>query len=248
MVAGAWAVALGLAACGDPEPAGGTAGSSTSAMTPTGGSDGLGTDAGSGGVTTASESDGTDDGPPPMPSQTEACAYWVDCAGVLMLDDATEIEQTYGPDGTCWEAGNAEAAACDVACREALDDTEAELQMQGQMLPEACDLPRMVSWSELQPVLLDNCVAGCHEPGGSDSSLDLSDGAYFALYQVASDQSRLYLVDPGSHEDSYLWHKLAGSQGSVGGGGARMPRDAPPLQAGFIDDVADWIDQGAPNF
>lgn len=238
-------VVLGVA-CEAGEPADDTgAGSTTGSMGTTSAVD----EGSTGEGTTLPVPDGTtDDGPPPMPSQTEACAYWVDCAATLMLEDAMTIEQTYGPEGTCWDAGAPEAAACDVECRDALETTVAELEAMGQGVPEACDLPRMISWTEIEPVIADNCVTGCHEPGGTDSSLDLSEQAYYALYQVASDQSTLYLVDPGSREESYLWHKLRGSQGSVGGGGSRMPRGADPLPDAFIDDVGDWIDQGAPNF
>lgn len=245
MITGLVGLGLGLA-CEGGEPAGETTEGSTGEPQATGPS---ATDDDTGGATTSSDGDGSsDDGPPPMPSQTQACAQWVECAATLMLDDVMAIEQAYGSEGSCWDAGAPEAAACDVECRDALESTAAELEGMGQEVPDACDLPRTIAWSELEPVITDNCVTGCHEPGGEDSSLDLSDGPYYALYMVASDQSTIYLVDPGDHESSYLWHKLRGSQGSVGGGGSRMPRGADPLDPSFIDDLADWIDQGASNF
>ena len=79
-------------------------------------------------------------------------------------------------------------------------------------------------------------------------SLDMSGNAYYELYGVASSQSLLFFVSAGSHEDSYLWHKVNGSQGSVGGSGTTMPKGAPMLAAEDIEKIAIWIDAGAQPF
>lgn len=52
------------------------------------------------------------------------------------------------------------------------------------------------------------------------------------------------LVEPGSAQDSYLWHKVSGTQGSVGGKGKAMPpkKGLGPEEA---DLIAAWIDGGA---
>lgn len=228
---------LGVA-CGAPQtsgPEGTTTGAPTTGTTATAGVDESGTtpvliDLGSG----------------PPPSQTADCADYVACAQVLMLADAATIEQTYGPDAACWETDE-QAATCDQACEQELAALIMQLEADGEAVPEACDPPEPITWSEISAMIDDTCVAGCHEPGGTDESLDLSGNAYLSLYLVVAEQSSLFLVDPGSHEDSYLWHKLNGSQGSVGGMGGRMPRDAEPWPPALIDGVAAWIDDGAPN-
>lgn len=243
----AWVVALvvtGLA-CGEGGP--GTSGASESG-TGAASTAGEGTSGSDGSETQwmPPDPDGSDG--PPMPSQTASCASWVACAGALQERDAEAIEQMYGSDGACWAGDAAQAAACAGACEDELAAAVMELEAMGQAVPEACDPPRNVSWSEIDGILAAHCVEGCHEPGGVDSSLDLSDGAYYAIYGVASDQSQLYLVDAGSKEESYLWHKVSGSQGSVGGSGSRMPQGVRPLTTEQIDAIGDWIDNGAQNF
>ena len=228
-------------ACGDPDPE------------PAGATDtGTSTGAASGTAADTSSEDGTTwmlpDVGSPTPQQTASCSSWVACATELGADGLADIEAAYGIDGTCWDGDVAQATACDGECKAELATTVMELEAMGQAVPEACDPPQRVSWSEIEAILEANCVTDCHEPGGEDASLDLSDGAYYAIYGVASTQSLLFLVSAGSHEDSYLWHKVNGSQGSVGGSGSRMPKDARPLPQEDIDAIADWIDAGAQSF
>lgn len=234
-----------LAACGGAEP--GPSGQSTTQAEATAGSDGTAateTDADGGSSTTWMP---PDLGPPP-PSQTATCARYVACATELAVEGLDTIEQMYGQDGACWQGDQAQATACSEACGDELAALVMGLQRMGQAVPEACEPPTMVSWAEVETLLEDHCVAGCHEPGGEDSSLDLSDGPYSAIILVASDQSDLYLVDPGSRDESYLWHKVNGSQGAAGGGGARMPKGATPLADAEIEAIGDWIDAGASMF
>jgi hypothetical protein len=236
-------VVAGLA-CGDTGPGSpGASESDTGAASTT--AEGTSGSDGSGTTWTPPDPDGSDG--PPMPNQTASCASWVACAGELGLRDADAIEQMYGIDGACWDDA-AQVAACDGTCKDELATTVMELEAMGQAVPEACDPPRNVSFSEISEILASHCVDACHEPGGEDSSLDLSDGPYYALYGVASEQSLLYLVDAGSKEESYLWHKVSGTQGSVGGSGSRMPKGVRPLTEEQIDAIGDWIDNGAQNF
>ncbi len=181
------------------------------------------------------------------PSQTIDCADYVACAQVLMLEDADAIEQMYGPDSACWDT-HEQRDECDDTCELELAAIIMQLMADGQDVPAECDPPEPVTWAQISMIIADNCVTACHEPGGSDDSLDLSEQAYYAIYQIPSDQSLLSLVEPGSHEESYFWHKVNGSQGSVGGMGSRMPRDAEPLPQEQIDQIAAWIDAGASMF
>lgn len=106
--------------------------------------------------------------------------------------------------------------------------------------------------ADIQAIWDEHCVTGCHEPDGEWASNDLTD-AYGAIVDMPSGQNQLMLyVSPGSPEDSYLWHKLQGTQLMVNGSGLTMPKglgdDAPteltPLQ---MAQVEHWILQGAPE-
>ncbi len=183
----------------------------------------------------------------PMPSQTSTCAQYIECAQALMDTQLDAIEAMYGPDAACWQGTAPDAALCDVACSDGLAQLVAQAEANGQAAPEPCEPPQ-ITWSDLEQLIGNRCVDGCHEPGGDDESLDLSDEPYNAMYLVTSDQSPLFLVDPGDREGSYLWHKLAGSHGAVGGMGGRMPKDEPPLPAITVEGIARWIDDGASSF
>ncbi len=50
-------------------------------------------------------------------------------------------------------------------------------------------------------------------------------------------------IKPGSKEDSYLFHKIAGTHLTVGGSGLRMPRNGPPYLSDVeIERIGKWID------
>ena len=66
---------------------------------------------------------------------------------------------------------------------------------------------------------------------------------------VPSAQSPLLRVRPGRPSQSYLWHKLAGTQDSVGGSGDRMPAlhlpGDQPLAGAEMELLRGWILDGA---
>lgn len=100
----------------------------------------------------------------------------------------------------------------------------------------------------VQPILAVKCV-GCHNPSGPPaafSSLDLSAAtAYTKLVNVASkQQSSRMLVRPSMPDSSYLIMKVSMAPPPVG---ARMPKDASPLDAASIEVIRKWISEGAPN-
>jgi len=104
-----------------------------------------------------------------------------------------------------------------------------------------------VSFSaDIQPLFNSRCVA-CHQ-GVGDAGLSLEPGeAYANLVNIASTQSPLVRVAPGNPEQSYLLHKLNGTQLQVNGSGARMPFGSSVLSEPQIKLVRDWISQGALN-
>lgn len=110
----------------------------------------------------------------------------------------------------------------------------------------------IVYGNQLDNLWTPNCVSGCHEPGGQWEALDLRAPASAALVNRASTQTGLMnLVDGATYlpSQSYLWHKLRGTQlcfPLVNGTGQRMPApEACQLTDTLIEAVEKWICCGA---
>lgn len=95
---------------------------------------------------------------------------------------------------------------------------------------------------------LDSRCAKCHKGGGAPKGLDLSaDKSFDDIVNVRSKEvPTMFLIAPGSPEDSYLWAKVSPTSGVRLG--SRMPRDGPP----YLDDVdlaefRAWITDGIPD-
>ncbi|MBN2801086.1 MAG: c-type cytochrome [Deltaproteobacteria bacterium] len=98
-----------------------------------------------------------------------------------------------------------------------------------------------VGWADVSPIFTSNC-APCHSPGKS-GGLKIS---YENMVGVAAHQAKLNQVEPGSPEQSYVWHKLNGTQASVGGSGGLMPTKG-KLPAADLEKIKAWITAGAPQ-
>lgn len=102
--------------------------------------------------------------------------------------------------------------------------------------------------SDVWPIFENTC--SCHTqqtPGPGDGAFFMgadAPTAYAALVDVPSSVMGLDMVEPGSTAKSYLYHKLMGTQVSVGGGGTNMPPGA-PLGADDLATISAWIDGGA---
>lgn len=100
---------------------------------------------------------------------------------------------------------------------------------------------------EIQAAVFDPSCSGCHSgPAGGPlpSGMDLSDAdaSFNNLVGVASSQvPALNRVTPGDPDNSYLIQKLEGTQST----GQRMPAGGPFLDQAVIDDVRQWIADGA---
>jgi mono/diheme cytochrome c family protein len=98
---------------------------------------------------------------------------------------------------------------------------------------------------DIQPIFDENCVS-CHQSSGAPHGLVLEDGkSWRNLLEGRSEESKLALVAPGKPDQSYLLHKLAGTQGRTGNGAQMPPGD--PLSLDKIASVRRWIEAGAPN-
>jgi hypothetical protein len=103
--------------------------------------------------------------------------------------------------------------------------------------------------TQIQPIFNAQC-AFCHVTGAENGGLNLARAvSYASLVSAASTESPLPRVAPGQPADSYLMHKLEGTQLSVGGNGERMPRTDPPrpLDPAQISLFRTWILEGAKN-
>lgn len=108
--------------------------------------------------------------------------------------------------------------------------------------------------AELEHFFEENCVEGCHITGSfggpngqsADANLSLVPGeSYAALVGVPSTQvPTMALVGPTAAE-SYLWHKLNGTQADVGGMGLQMPFGAAIRDPASLDLIFAWIEGGA---
>lgn len=103
---------------------------------------------------------------------------------------------------------------------------------------------------DVQPILAGTCaLSGCHGSNAnpSEKPLVLSSGqAYDDMVGVASaGLPTMPRVSPNQPDNSYLVHKIQGTQLSVGGSGDRMPLGQPPLSQLTIDLIRRWITEGA---
>ena len=98
---------------------------------------------------------------------------------------------------------------------------------------------------DIQPIWDLQCV-GCHSGPGPSGGMDLAYDAYPNIVDVPSNDigtmDRIEPFDPGN---SYIWHKINGTQIQVGGQGTQMPQGGPFLSQTELDRIEQWILQGA---
>ena len=106
-----------------------------------------------------------------------------------------------------------------------------------------------VAYSQVQAVWEKYGCTGCHP--GVNSSLDLRKGrSYASLVGIAAlEDPSLTRVVAGDPDRSFLYLKLGGASplGDIPAIGTRMPPRAPPIDAGDLELVRDWIEQGAKD-
>ena len=103
---------------------------------------------------------------------------------------------------------------------------------------------------DIQPILASGCaLSGCHGSNANpaEKPLVLSAGqAYDNIVSIASGENPAMLrVSPSQPDNSYLVHKIQGTQLSVGGSGDRMPLGQPPLSQSTTDLIRRWISEAA---
>lgn len=105
-----------------------------------------------------------------------------------------------------------------------------------------------VTFSSIQnDIFTPTCaVSGCHSSGSASGGLVLASGqSYGNLVNVPSAGVPSFdRVEPGNPNSSYLIKKLRGD-GDISGD--RMPRGGPPLSNSQLNQIIQWIEDGAPN-
>jgi len=92
-----------------------------------------------------------------------------------------------------------------------------------------------------------SCHAGASHSTGFAHAGDQAT-AYGVLVGVASSEApALNRIEAGSTADSYLWHKVNGTQDTVGGSGGQMPLSGGNLTSAELDMLESWIEDGAQN-
>ena len=102
---------------------------------------------------------------------------------------------------------------------------------------------------DVQPILSNSCAfSGCHAGTSPQQGMNLSLGlTHSNTVNVPSNESGLDRIEPGQPNQSYLVHKIQGTQGTVGGSGAQMPFGGTPLSQANIDIIRAWITDGAKD-
>lgn len=103
--------------------------------------------------------------------------------------------------------------------------------------------PMTATFSSIQSHVFTPVCTACHSGGAAPQGLRLDAANSFTMLVGVSsaEVSALKRVAPGDADNSYLVHKLEGHQ-SVG---ARMPFGGPYLDAGTINLIRQWINNGA---
>ena len=98
--------------------------------------------------------------------------------------------------------------------------------------------------AEIQAIVNTAC-AGCHTGGGASGGLASDDITTTWIGVPSIEAPALKRIEPGSTANSYIWHKINGTQSSVDGGGSKMPLGG-SLTADQIATFKAWIEAGAP--
>ena len=135
--------------------------------------------------------------------------------------------------------------ACDPGDDEAGDDMAA-MDMEPEEDSDGEEPPppdgAQEGFAEVASILAASC--SCHESGAG--GLSFGGDAYGALVAVPANGADLSYVEPGEPENSYLVHKLRGTQASVGGAGSPMPLGGDLSEAQIVT-IEAWIEDGAPE-
>ncbi len=197
---------------------------------------------------------------------TEVIAINNSVLGMLLGGD---VRKNYMFNGATWTIGGASPAGANEVGTNQMANTTMETYDQpsncfschhtntvsvshifGPLKPLFTSGPASIYATKIQPIWDQKCTL-CHSGGaGAPQGLDLSSGVSFNLLVNVNSKElpSMKRIKPNDVANSYLVHKVEGTQGSVGGSGSKMPQGcsgASCLSATQISDLKAWINAGA---
>jgi hypothetical protein len=117
------------------------------------------------------------------------------------------------------------------------------LDENGRPVGEGSDGPIVAEFQSIQDHVFTPICTRCHAGASAPEGMILEEGrAYDMIVNVPSGEvPTLMRVAPGDPDNSYLFHKISGTQEV----GDRMPLGLPPLDAETIAAIRQWIEDGA---
>ena len=101
------------------------------------------------------------------------------------------------------------------------------------------------TFSAIQTNVFNARCINCHGDITTNAGLNLQSNTYNNIVSVASaEQPALFRIAPNNPDDSYIIRKLEGGPNITGG---RMPLGGPFLSQSMINDIREWVSNGAPN-
>lgn len=100
-------------------------------------------------------------------------------------------------------------------------------EVYGDLVDLDCD-GTFTAWSDVENIFASNSCLGCH---GNAGGLTIANPGGTGLAHI----------EPNTPEDSHLWHKINGTQSSVGGSGGKMGN----ISASDLSYTGAWIQAGA---
>jgi len=174
---------------------------------------------------------------------------------LILSVSGTTIDEIAWDNGTTFPDPTGASMSLDPASDNATDNDNGANWCEGSSVINSIDLgtPGAANdacptylWQDIYDTVFDVECFSCHTGGGASGGLDLDDPAN--IIEVPSDDvPSMNLIEPGDLTNSYLWHKLQGTQADVGGTGQQMPRGAAPMDSALLDMVQTWIEEGAPE-
>ena len=93
--------------------------------------------------------------------------------------------------------------------------------------------------SDIQALVDGRC--SCHVADAA-GGMSLADDFQANTVGVPANSAAMNRIEAGDHLQSYLWHKINGTQADAGGGAGRMPQGGPFLDPAEIEAIGAWID------
>jgi len=179
---------------------------------------------------------------------------WADTYGAGL--DGQSIDITHTPNGTYYLVLHGSRILDESNSDKTNNDSAAKIKIEGDHVTVLAKytgtafhaLESAVHYkADVQPIWNNHCTV-CHARTAARApfSLDASNSWQSIVNVDSLEAPALKRVKPGDPNASYLWHKVNGTQTSVGGSGATMPEGG-HLTAAELATIEKWISAGAKD-